>query len=507
MRERDQEQGAGFEDRVRFGLHRLAARTTTSPDAWEQINAAPARWRRPRVRLAVALPAAAVATAAAVALLVALGRGHPGPRSVRTATTGPGSVQSAAGPGGRVAFIDAGRLDVLGPDATPARVLAASGVASSPKWSPDGQWLAYLFDPTPSTGRNALHVVRADGTGDRAVLVGPVYAFQWSPTEDVLAASPQDRPGGGLVVIPVGGGPVRHIVPVTVSVFSFAWSRDGSELAYTVPHVDRSDELFTVRVGGGTTHRLAYAPPRGTGLILAGWWPDGRGVLFWNDPAHSASLESDGLELETVALGATRPRSLGRTLVFLPWLRWSPDGQQLLVVEGGGRLPSTDKHLALCRPSAGTCHALDQPAGTVSLDPAWSSDGSRMAFVRASASSSTGPDLVGWYATRELWVADSDGSHALPVAGAAPGAAAPSWAADGASLRYATAADIRVVVVDSGHDRVVASELSLPDTDGLAGPDAYGKQPWGGIATWAPPPQAEASAAPPAPPAPTVSPA
>jgi hypothetical protein len=44
-------------------------------------------------------------------------------------------------------------------------------------------------------------------------------------------------------------------------------------------------------------------------LPLAGWWPDGKGVLFWRDPGVLSS--GDGLGLFTLQLGG-KPRQLRR---------------------------------------------------------------------------------------------------------------------------------------------------------------------------------------------------
>ena len=82
--------------------------------------------------------------------------------------------------------------------------------ATSPAWSPDGRWLAYILvrmshpdHSTPEGGTLAL--VRADGTGARildgwpgAVVPG---AFAWSPTADPLAVAPQS---GGIWVADAG---------------------------------------------------------------------------------------------------------------------------------------------------------------------------------------------------------------------------------------------------------------------------------------------------------------
>ena len=377
-----------------------------------------------------------------------------------------------------------GKLSLLTSGGT-SHTIARPGRASEPQWSHDGAWLAYVLAPSASVPP-VVHAVRADGTADH-ILPGVQPSFAWSPTAEVLAFVGVG--GAGLSVAPVDGTPTELVKAGNGTIDTFLWSPDGAALAYGVrpsSSLTASDQLFSVSAEGGRFQRWAYKPSDSAGIVLAGWWPDGRGLLLWIDPDHSSSVAADGLPLVSVPVGAEKAMDLVTTLPYRPWLAWSPDGSRLLVVAGDDREPSVGKELAVCRPAAGSCASLPGPPATVALDPAWSTDGKHVAFVRAPTLSASGGshDFTSWYPSRRLWVAAPDGSGAREVQGAGPGVAAPAWSLDGRTLLYSTAADIRSVPVTGGVSRRLAGPLT-----GGGGSDwaNIGKQPWAGVAVWVPP--------------------
>jgi TolB protein len=401
------------------------------------------------------------------------------------------AMSSVPGP---YAYFSHGSLWTAQPGETPKAVVRAANPGSAPQWSADGNWVAYLG------AGDHLHLVHPDGSGAHLALGATVAAMTWSPVTDLLAVVPSSGPDQGdllLLTVPpspsdapgaaAGTGQASSPTMVASSVSSFVWSADGTQIAYSVAGTGaQPDRIVVYDVVTGTSRPLAYAAPAGDGIELAGWWPDGAGVLFWVDPGRSLAAEATGLVLESLALRASSAAVLGRSFVYLPWLAWSPSGDRLLMVEMTGAFPWRGSQLALCEPTSGTCHRLPQPPGTVSIDPTWSPSGHSIAFVRAPVlrASSAGSGLDAWYTQRRLWVSAPTGADAHQVPGALAGAAEPQFGASGKIIDYVTGQAIDSVASSGGVSTPIASGL----TGALytAGPDGYGKLPWGGTAAWGP---------------------
>ena len=128
--------------------------------------------------------------------------------------------------------------------------------------------------------------------------------------------------------------------------------------------------------------------------------------------------------------------TIATTLVRDSWVQSSPDGSQLLVVRSDGRMVTDNREVDVCDAPT-RCRALAPGHDVQTLDPAWSPDGKRVAFVREDHASSTPPFVNGapdWttkYRSRKLWVANADGSDAHEITGAGGGVADPQYSPDG----------------------------------------------------------------------------
>lgn len=474
-----------FEQRLRRDLRRLADGLVgasrplgAAPGGYRRGSARRGRTSRGRMgRLAVAgwlaVAAALVASGVAAGQVLAPARGGP---SVGSATS------ALAATAGVAAYVSGGTLYTAEPGSRPRGVARVGDSTSAPQWSADGAWLAYL------DAGDQLHLVQADGGHPQVPLSAPVAAMTWSPAADLLAVVVSGGPQeGDLLLVPVSGSGAETPQVLATDVASFVWSPGGDHIAVSRAGTGvQPDRLTVVDVVTGAVQDLPYQAPPGDGVLLASWWPDSQGLLLWLEPGRSLAAEATGLPLVTVPLTAVAGTTLARTFVYLPWLVWAPNGSRLALVEMTRSFPWQGSRVAVCRPSPGTCRPLPQPAGTVSLDPTWSPDGRQLAVVRAPvlASGAPGPGLDAWYAQRRLWVVDPAGTAARPVAGAPSGAAEPRFGPGGTSLTVVTANAVVEVATKGGKATVLAGGLSgALDT---AGPDGYGKLPWGGTVVWGP---------------------
>lgn len=406
---------------------------------------------------------------------------------------------------GSLAFRRDDGLYVLdGADGALHRVTTSKMVASL-AWSPDGQWLAYIARDPAHGDPGPLWLVRADGSQRHQVtgLPAGVAFATWSPMNDTLVVSfdSSAHPASGYWLVAPSGQPHPLAVegPLTglTSMSAPVWSPDGKLLAFTASAPASqsgasSDTLYVVASSGGRAIRLVSSA--GNGIELAGWWSRGGGLLYWVDPMHSASLAADGMQLFTLPIGG-KPELLTRslaatyhiTLGYPDWLRWSSDGRSLLLVAGAGRPVWDGKQIAACDAFGAACQLLPRPAqGTVTLDPALSPDGTRLAYVQAKAVHSFGFSSAGafnaWIATRTLWLAYPDGSGAHQLTAAGAGIYWPHWAPDGQHLLYVR--DHAVWLIDSRGGAPVRLTSIVRTDDDMFG--YYGHVDWSSILAYTP---------------------
>ena len=325
-----------------------------------------------------------------------------------------------------------------------------------PAFSRDGRWLAFLgMSANPSVTSYALWITSGDGHGAREIhglAVGELIG--WSPVADVLAVTagplparvPYGAPATVRLVSPSGSA---RTLMSAVGIESAAWSPDGGSIAVATRQWPSATTLASYLVAGGKPTVWLRLNARsgvlnGMNEIIidpAGWWPRW-GIGFWvfgDGMVHN----NDQTPLDVIAAPGARPRPLGDTLSgnSAPVAAVAPDGWLAIVnnpdLRNLGRIIWQDKRVETCSPADGRCAAVSSPPSTVTLDPAWSPDGSHLAYVQAPCRASPGfPQNVtmAWYSAHQLWLYNPASRSISKLS--ASGASVPVWSADGKSLLY-----------------------------------------------------------------------
>lgn len=184
--------------------------------------------------------------------------------------------------------------------------------------------------------------------------------------------------------------------------------------AYLTAHADtQHSNLYVVGSSGSGSHRIATANDPYAFALDPAWSPDGRRLAF----TYGVCDDCPGDILTIDANGGHR-REFASAVGSRPV--WAPDGRSLTFITTGQAIASIDL-------TSGRTSELI-PAGRQPLDyPAWSPDGSRLAFSRQVTAANW--DIFVWAkstgrTTRLVHAAHSD--------------IEPSWSRDGRWIAYVT---------------------------------------------------------------------
>src|SRR3990170_6860678 len=252
--------------------------------------------------------------------------------------------------------------------------------------SPDGKYAAFSWNPS---GQPELYLLPLDGsTPPRQITRGPggKFAPKFSPQGNRLAYA-ADLDGSeafDIWVCDLWQGSHLNLTPGTpeATQLNFSWSPDGAQIAFVCDSSGQFD-TYVLPSGGGTARRVLALPHPDWDVR---WSPDGVHLAVVSESRGQDYLVTivslqDGTQYSLMAEGE---------IINARQARWSPDGRRLAF--------SSDFHgfynIGIYDLESGAIAWVSR--GDVdSSTPDWASDGGRLAFV-----DNNGPDS--WITVHDL---------------------------------------------------------------------------------------------------------
>lgn len=258
-----------------------------------------------------------------------------------------------------------------------------------------------------------------------------------------------------------------------------AWSPDGSQVAFRRGNPNRGGGLDTtiyVARADGTDVRIVVSGVSGEASGESGppvWSPDGSLIAF--DTLEGIYVvEPNGSNLRLVS------RYRGDFACYDLQPSWSPDGARLafsVLCDG----PSEGLWVVNLDGSQRTQLAPPTEELVSLSQPVWSPDGSRIAFSGVTRRGSSGAN---W--EYDIWVMNADGTDARPLTDGSVSLRDPAWSPDGSAIAYTESQSQRVMIMNAdGSDPRSLTDAGfraccpawLPSTDPSPTPNATANEP------------------------------
>jgi serine/threonine-protein kinase len=207
---------------------------------------------------------------------------------------------------------------------TPTR-LTFGGVNDNPVWTPDGREIVYSVE---ASGKDGLHTLHADGSGQPALLLAGTGLSPASLTPDgkTLLFTQAGASGSRVMVLPLAspaGGKPHPLHDSTGSETGAAVSPDGQWVAFESRESGRSEVYVTPFPGAGPKTQVSTE-----GGVEPRWARSGRELFYWQGTSAGGNRLFSAA-IQTAPFSASAPHPLFSANSGTTWDP-APDGEHFM---------------------------------------------------------------------------------------------------------------------------------------------------------------------------------
>jgi Tol biopolymer transport system component len=281
---------------------------------------------------------------------------------------------------------------------------------------------------------------------------------------------------GDIFSINLDGTDLRQLTDNPLDDAQSDWAPDGRDIAYRIRKPETPKQNFEVArmtASGGEYRRLTRTP-EGQASSQPSWFPDKTAILFrWSAPRVSNIWQMGVLGEDPVLRYDPTPGHQWYSSL-------SPDMSKVLFATTTSPTGDTDRAVQTLNVDGTGLTTLFDVVGAFDSAPAWSPDGTRIAFESNANPAGGNPE-----GDMEIWVMNPDGSNPTQLTSNTLHDEGPAWSPDGTMLAYSsgldndhldinvmTAAGVHLSQLTSyeGHDESPDWQpIPAPDTDRRCG--------------------------------------
>jgi dipeptidyl aminopeptidase/acylaminoacyl peptidase len=294
--------------------------------------------------------------------------------------------------------------------------------SSEPKWSPDGEWLAFVSDCTAKTDKAGQDQVfvwskKTDESKQLTHLAGGIDSLAWSPDGKTIGflfvenatrsagALAAMKPWAGVIgedgveiqrvgVVNVANGSFSQVTPATLHAYEFGWSPDSKHLVFVAANPPGENnwwvaQLYTEDIAGGQPKSIldttkVAGPLHGLQIAVPRWSPDGSRIAFIGGLMSDQGSTGGDVYLIPATGGEPKDVTPGRaaSVAFIGWV-----GPQVIGIAehvgGSSHLAALDLSSGKDLPQVNTTFPETVGAGALTMSVS-TSNGHALTLIRSS---------------------------------------------------------------------------------------------------------------------------